>query len=293
MTVDWTLLQLFVIAAELGSLTQAAARLSISQPTASRGIRRLEAELGIGLFVRHSRGLRLTAEGAQLQSKLAAVQGDIGDILREARGFTQSLTGSVRLSVNEPVGVQVLGPCYAELRSRYPRIALEVTVDNRLANLSRRDADLAVRMVRPKQMGLVARRAGQIALGLYAHKSYLKKYGTPRTLDESENHTWIGMDADPTWPRTLRALGLKQDHFTFRTDSLLAQVAAVENGVGIGGMHRAVARENPELIRVLEQLPFPPLELWLVMHEDVRRNPAVHAIFDHVFNYLAGYAARE
>lgn len=291
MTPDWTLLQLFVIASELGSLTQAAERLAISQPTASRGIRRLETELGIALFLRHSRGLRLTAEGVQLFEKLRGVSDDVGNILRQARGLTHSLEGSVRLSVNEPVAVHVLGPCYAALREKYPQIALEIAVDNRIANLSRRDADIAVRMLRPKQMGLVVKRAGQVELGLYAHKRYLKKHGTPQSFEASPAHTWIGMDADPSWPKALRTLGLKHEHFSFRTDSLLAQVAAVESGVGIGGMHCRIARKNPALVRVLEELPLPPLELWLVMHEDVRRNPAVHAVFDQVFDYLADYAA--
>jgi len=195
--------------------------------------------------------------------------------------------------VNEPIGVHVLPPCFAKLRRDYPEIAVEVVIDNHVANLSRREADVAVRMFRPEQLDLVARKVGAVDVGFFASRAYVRRFGQPKSLAEATRHTLIGSDRDPAWARAIAALGLSPEHFAFRSDSILAQIEAVVGGVGIGGMQLGIARRYSTLVRILPDFVFEPLEVWVVMHQDLRGNPAVRAVFEGLSAFLGAYAKRE
>jgi DNA-binding transcriptional LysR family regulator len=283
---DWKLLETFVRVAETGSLTAAARALGTSQPTASRAIAALEEELGASLFVRHSRGLGLTERGAELFAEAKRLDDGVQALFRHAAGLRELPAGTVRLSVNEPLGVHVLPPCFAALRRDYPDITLEVVIDNAVSNLSRREADVAVRMFRPEQLDLVARKVGSVLVGLFASKQYVKRHGVPASLADAKRHTLIGSDRDPSWARGIAKLGLSPADFAFRTDNLLAQIQAIVAGVGIGGTQVGIARKLPELVRVLPELAFEPLETWVVMHQDLRGSPAVRVVFEAVSELL-------
>ena len=149
MTLSWTLIEAFVRVAEEGSLTRAAKALRVSQPTLSRHIQALEEQLGVPLFVRHARGLSATERGLELLASAREVDEGVQQFLRRATGLRVEPEGSVRVSAAEPIAVHVLCPAFARLRTAHPKIALEIVVDNSIANLSRREADIAVRMVRP------------------------------------------------------------------------------------------------------------------------------------------------
>jgi DNA-binding transcriptional LysR family regulator len=283
---DWKWLETFVRAAEKGSLSAAAATLGTSQPTASRNLRCLEEQLGARLFVRHSRGLELTERGLELFAAARSLDEGVQAVFRKAAGLREEPAGTVRISVSEPMGVYVLPPCFAKLREDFPKLALELVIDNAVANLSRRDADIAVRMFRPEQLALVARRVGAVRLGLFATRGYLRRTGVPRSVDDMREHTLVGSDRDLGWARAITAVGLSPADFKFRTDSLVAQVAAILHGVGIGGMHARIAARHPTLVRVLPDLALEPVDAWLVMHEDLRNSPAVRTVFDALFTYL-------
>jgi DNA-binding transcriptional LysR family regulator len=287
---DWKLVETFVRVAEHGSLTRAARALGTSQPTASRQIAALEAQLGARLFVRHSRGLGLTERGAELFAGAKALDDGVRSLFRKAGGLREAPKGTVRVSVNEPLGVHVLPPCFAKLRKDYPDIAVELAVDNAVVNLSRREADVAVRMFRPEQLDLVAKKVGEVDVGLFASKRYVRQHGLPGSLAEATRHTLIGSDRDPSWLRAIWRLGLRPEQFAFRTDSLLAQVEAVAAGVGIGGMQLGIARRRPELVRVVPSFVFEPLDVWVVMHQDLRGDPAARAVYEAVSGYLEAYA---
>jgi DNA-binding transcriptional LysR family regulator len=287
---DWKLVETFVRVAELGSLTAAAKALGTSQPTASRQIAELEERLGTRLFVRHSRGLGLSDRGAELFAGAKALDEGVQALFRKAGGLRDAPRGTVRVSVNEPIGVHVLPPCFAALRHDYPEIQVELAVDNAVVNLSRREADVAVRMFRPEQLDLVARKVGTVEVGLFAARRYVRQHGLPESLAQAIGHTLIGSDRDPSWHRGIARLGLRAEQFAFRTDSLVAQIEAVTAGVGIGGMQVGIARRRPGLVRVLPDFALEPLEVWVVMHQDLRGDPAARAVFDAASAYLEAYA---
>lgn len=286
---DWKLIETFVRVAETGSLTAAAALLGTSQPTASRNVQALEDALGARLFVRHSRGLSLSDRGAELFASAKALDEGVQSLFRRATGLGEVPKGTVRVSVNEPIGVHVLPPAFAKLRRAFPQISIELVIDNRVANLPRREADIAVRMFRPEQLDLVARKVGDIELGFFASRDYVRRCGLPSGMHDLAGHTLVGSDRDPTFPRAVAAIGLRPEQFGFRTDSILAQIEAIVRGVGIGGTHLRIAARFPTLVRVFPDLSVDPLEVWIVMHQDLRADPAVRTVFDALSSALQSY----
>lgn len=285
----WEHLATFLAVAESGSLSAAAQRLGVSQPTAGRHVQALEDELGVTLFVRHARGLALTDEGATLLASARGIAERMDAIFRGAQGAEAKLRGSVRISAAEPVGVYAMGPCFAQMRSELPDISLELVIDNSPANLSSREADIAARMFKPTQLDLIARRIGMVELGLFASREYLASHGMPKAIQFGSGHTWIGMDRDPSWHRFIAEIGLSARDFAYRCDNILAQIQAVRDGVGIGGMHVALASQDDRLVRVLPEISLPPLEMWLVMHRDLRGNAAVRTVFERLVVGLSAY----
>jgi DNA-binding transcriptional LysR family regulator len=286
---DWTLLQSFLAVAETGSLSTGAKRLDASQPTISRHIQTLEKQLGYKVFLRHSRGVELTDQGAQLYEQARGLDAQIAAIVRRQPLARPEAMGTVRISVNEPLGLYVLPEWLVQVRSQYPQLELELVVDNSLADLSRREVDLAVRMLRPEPSHLVGKKVGLVPLGLFAHRSYIERKGEPQRLEDIANHTVLGMDADPLWPSQVASLGLRREDFVLRTDSLSLQYEALLAGVGIAGTHLALARRHPELVQVLKQVPLPALEMWVVVHEELRRERAISTVFESLCEFLSAY----
>ncbi len=128
-------------------------------------------------------------------------------------------------------------------------------------------------MFEPRQLALIAKRIGDVSLGLFASRAYVKRHGQPCSLADRAEHTSIGFDNDPDWARQLRKIGLSAADFTFRTASLNAQIAAMAAGVGIAGTHVRIG-ERLGLIRVLPDLPLKPLPIGLVTHEELRTSAA-------------------
>ena len=287
----WDELRTFVEVARDGSLSGAARRLGLTQPTVGRHIDALEEALGLTLFTRSPRGLTATPAAQALGPHVEAMAAAAAALERTASGEAAADRGSVRLTASEIIGCEVLPPMLAAFRAEHPGIAVELALTNRNEDLARREADIAVRMVRPTQSGLVARRIGVSRIGLYAHRGYLARFGEPRSLTDLKNHCVIGFDRDN---RSFRAAGdigrrLTREDFGFRCDSDLAQLAALRAGVGIGGCQENVARRTPELLAILPNTLNYALEVWLVMHEDLKATRRVRLLFAHLANGLTAY----
>lgn len=241
------------------------------------------------VFVRHSRGVELTERGTALFRQAQGIDAQIAALLRRQGGPGTSLSGTVRISVNEPIGIFVLPEWIGQLRQGHPELDLELVIDNRATDLSRRDADIAVRMFRPSQPNLVAKKVGDVALGLFAHRGYLKHHGTPKTASDMRRHTFLGMDGDPQWQQQIAALGLAREQFRVRSDNLALHWHALLRGVGIAGAHLALAHRQSDLIRVLEHIPLPSLAMWLVVHEELRHEPAIAVALASLHEFLSDY----
>jgi DNA-binding transcriptional LysR family regulator len=194
-------------------------------------------------------------------------------------------------SASEVVGAEVLPPILAEFHERHPEVAFELVLSNRTEDLLRREADIAVRMVRPTQEALLAKRIGSVALGLFAHRRYLQRRGEPTCFDQP-GHAAIGFDREPSIRRASEAVGLplRREIFAFRSDSDLAQLAALRAGFGVGACQLGVARRDPNLVHVLPDVRF-ELEVWVVMHEDLKASRRMRLMFDHLVQALGAYVA--
>jgi DNA-binding transcriptional LysR family regulator len=159
---------------------------------------------------------------------------------------------------------------------------VELVLTDRVQDLLRREADIAVRMVRPRQELLVARRLGQIELGLYAHQHYIARHGAPGNIAELAKHSLIGFDQASAFVRNAgKALSAwRREAFAMRTDNNLAQLALIRSGAGIGVCQAAIARRDGAMVRILPKLFSLALETWVTMHEDLRNSPRCRVTFD-------------
>lgn len=290
MEAAWDLHRSFLGALRFGSLSAAALALDLTQPTLGRHIDALETALGVKLFARSRHGLAPTPAALALKPHAEAMEAAAAALVRAASGESGDPGGTVRLTASSMIGAEVLPPMLAAFRERHPRIAIELTLSNRNQDLSRRDADIAVRMVRPTQKTLVARRLGTVRIGLYAHRRYLARHGTPRSIAELAGHALIGFDRDASAFRSLDGLAVTRDIFALRTDDDLAQLGALRAGFGIGGAQAGIAARDPDLAAVLEDAIAFKLEMWLVMHQDLRAIVRVRLLFDHLARALSAYA---
>ncbi|WP_315720625.1 MULTISPECIES: LysR family transcriptional regulator [unclassified Bradyrhizobium] len=288
---DWSLLRSFLAVIRRGSLSAAARATGLTQPTVGRHIDELEAGLGVALFTRSQAGLLPTEAATALVPHAEAMEAAFAALVRAARsgGDARQPRGVVRISASEIVGTFVLPTILAGIRKRCPEIIIELVLNNRTDDLLRRDADIAVRMIRPKQDGLVARRIGSVPLGLYAHRDYIARFGLPDTIEALAAHHVIGFDRDDHSARSVASsqLPISRELFSYRTDSDVAQVTAIEAGLGIGGMQIAMAKRNPALVPVLAgQVAF-ELDCWLAVHEDQKDAAPIRAMFDGLAEGLA------
>ena len=287
--IGWELYRSFLGVLKEGSLSGAARVLGVAQPTVGRHIAALEKSLQLALFTRSPTGLLPTEAALALQTYAEAMDSTAAALERTAASQGAGVRGTVRISASDMVGVEVLPPIITRLREAHPGLKIELVLTNRVQDLLHREADIAVRMVRPQQELLVARRIGSIELGLYAHRQYLERHGTPQTLADLAQHALIGFDQETPFIRSagkaLQGL-LDRNSFTLRSDSDLAQWALLQAGAGITMCQVPLARRNPDLVRLLAEHFSLPLETWITMHEDLRHSPRCRVTFDALVDGL-------
>jgi DNA-binding transcriptional LysR family regulator len=292
---SWEHYRAFLGVLETGSLSGAARALGLSQPTVGRHIATLEQDLGAVLFTRSQTGLLPTETALALRDHAVSMHSAAAAMERVVTSIGTEIAGTVRITASEVIGVEVLPPLVAQLRERHPALKLELVLTNRIQDLLRREADIAVRMQRPSQEQLVARRIGNIELGLFAHDRYLARCGTPLQPRDLGAHTLIGFDQLTAFLREAsRSLpGMTREAFALRTDSDLAQLAMIRAGAGIGMCQAGLARREPALRRLLPSPFSMQLDTWITMHEDLRHVGAYRATFDALAQALADYIGEE
>lgn len=288
----WELYRSFLAVMREGSLSGAARMLGMTQPSLGRHIRQLEETLGVSLFARSPQGLSPTDLAHALLPHAQAMASASAALQRAASTRQDTMSGAVRIAASEVIGVEVLPPMLTAFREKQPGVVIELSLSNQMENLLRRDADIAIRMARPTQDALVARQVGKIALGMFAHKRYLKTHGQPATIADLATHTLIGFDHETPYIRSMRPAGLPytRECFALRTDNDLAALAALRSGYGIAICQTGIAQRDPALIRVLAESFVLQMDTWVVMHEDLRRNALMRALYDHLATALIDYA---
>lgn len=294
-TIGWELYRTFLGVLDEGSLSGAARLLGITQPTAGRHVAALEQALGIVLFTRSQTGLLPTEAAQSLRPYAQAMQSTAAALERAAGSQggegSEGVQGTVRISCSDVMGIEVLPPILAGLHEAHPRLRIELVLTDKVQDLLRREADIAVRMVQPKQEQLIARHVGDIELGLHAHRDYLERRGTPRRPEELAGHATIGYDQPSAWVRQAeKALpGMRRDLFTLRSDSNVAQLALMRAGAGIGMCQVPLAQRDGSLVRLMPKLFRLPLPTWVTMHEDLRGSPRCRVAFDALVAGLLAY----
>jgi len=287
---DWTLLRAFLEVANRGSLSRAAVALGSSQPTLSRQIAQLEAQLGHALFERTTRGVRLTEAGAALRAPAERMREHAQQFAMVAAGRSQTVAGTVRVTASEVFSAYVLPELLLGLRRSHPEIQIELVASNAVENLLEREADIALRMLRPKQSALVARRLADQPLALYAHRDYIARRGQPTPANMLQ-HEWVGYDRSDQQLRGFRAAGypVGKELFGFRCDNQIVAWQAVLAGLGIGVVTQRVAALSPQVVRVLPKVPIPPLPLWITAHRELRGTPRLKVVFDALADALKAH----
>lgn len=279
---DWNLLRAFQATAQEGSLSAAARKLGLTQPTLSRQIAALEDRLALMLFERNGRYLELTEAGKELLPHVDDMQSAAARLSLTASGQRSGLAGLVRITASEVSSAYVLPPILHRLRLRAPQIVAEIVAGDDIRNLMTREADIALRHIRPEQPNLVARLVVERTGYFYATRDYLDKRGRPETLTDLTQHDWIGMGDIPRMLSYLSAMDidLSEDHFRARSDSGLVAWEMCKGGLGIAPMDAAIAEPDPTLERVLPQKLVVTFPIWLVTHREVHTSPRIRLAYD-------------
>jgi DNA-binding transcriptional LysR family regulator len=282
---DWDDYQYFLAVAGSGSVSAAARRLGQSHSTVLRRLDKLETALDVRLFERFQTGYVLTASGEELQALLAPIGEGMQDIERKLAGQDAALQGTIRVTTTDTL-LAVLLPVLSDFRARYPGIQLQITVNNSFLNLSKRDADVAIRPSNTPPDNLVGRKAGTLRTAPYASTAYL---GGRSPGGAWSDHEWIAPDDSLAHLRQARWLRehVPADKVAASVDSLLGMVAAVEAGLGAGMLLCLLADARPGLVRLAEPDPALDTDVWILTHPDLRRVQRIRVFTAFVFDGLA------
>lgn len=288
----WDDARFFLAIHRTGSLTLAARELGVNQSTVSRRLAALEEGLGTRLFVRSPEGYFASPTGERLVARAERMEEEATAIAREATGQAQSLKGTVRITAPDAFGPFFLVPLLAELRAKEPQIEVELVPENRLFNLTKREADMAVRVGRPVESLVVARHVADMGMALYASTAYVKAHGRPRG-DDLSGHELVGFDeslqstGDARW----LAARSKGASMPFRTTSTYAQLRAAVAGMGIALLPCYLADGVKGLVRVRSPRTTVALEIWILLHPDLRHTARIRTTADFLATALAARKA--
>jgi len=287
---NWDDLKYFLAMSEEGSLSAAARKLSVSQPTLSRRLTSLEDDVGAELFTRTRSGLEMTALGEQLVQHARHMQDDVHSVERLITGHDSSLKGSVVISCTETLGAEWLVKHTRPFHDQFPGITVEIKVANATSDLLRREADIALRMFRPDQNDLVAKKVATMNYGYYATREYLERRGTPQNFGDIRDHNFI-LPHDEILAHTAKTVKRPfrppVTEAVFRSNSLLALESAVREGFGIGAYSCLQAKGDNNLVRLFGDYTVFTADLWLVSHAELRRSARIRAMYDYLSELVA------
>lgn len=289
---QWETQRAFLAVLRTGSLSGAARLLGIAQATARRRIEALEQSVGVSLFIRSPAGLLPTDMARELISHVESMALAAEAFTRAASAEASVPGGTVRITCGRLMGIEVLPSMLRDIRRQHSQLALELSVSNRLEALALQEADVAIRIRRPTEAAVVTRHLGDLQVGLYATGDLLEELGVPSDVQDLRRYPLIGPD------RNLKEIEFLGQHgfacaaqqTLIRTDDHLAQFAALRAGLGIGVCSRQFAQLH-NLARVLpDQVDF-AVDVWIAMHQDVRRVRRIALVFDALAHSLGRFLA--
>lgn len=279
---DWNLARAFLVTAEEGSLSAAARALGLTQPTVGRQVAALEETAGVTLFERVGRSLTPTQAGLDLLGHVKAMAEAAGDFSLAASGQSQAIDGQVIITASDLLSAYHLPPILVELRERAPGIEVEVVASNEIRDLKRREADIAIRHVRPDQPDLIAKQVPGTSGHFYAAPSYLERHGRPETVEDLADAVFVATGSVTSYLEAIRQAGLPltRANFKYTSDSGFVSWEMVKQGLGMCIMTPELAAIAPEVEQVLSDFPAMPVPIWLVTHRELRTSPRIRLVFD-------------
>lgn len=279
---DWNLLRAFLYTAEAGSLSAAARRLGLSQPTLGRQVAAIEQQLGVSLFERIGKSLQPTATGLALLEHARSMGAAAEELSLSASGRAQAVDGVVSISASEMVAAHLLPPLLLRLREQAPALRIEVVSTDALSDLRRREADIALRHLRPSEPELIGRLLRDASASFYASRDWVRRHGHPRRAAQVAGLGFVGSDRSGRYLSFLRAHGLPltEQSFSAYAENSSTAWALVRQGLGIGAMMDEVAQHYPDVLRVLDELPPVIFPIWLLTHRELRSARRIRIVFD-------------
>ncbi|MDX1737954.1 MAG: LysR family transcriptional regulator [Alphaproteobacteria bacterium] len=286
---DWNQLKYFLVASEEGSLSGAARALGTTQPTLSRQIAALEEAMGVVLFERGERGLKLTDNGLSLIDHVANMAGFAEKFATRAAGAQEEIEGVVSISAGDLTTAYLVPLMLKHVREREPGIRIELVATNRYSDLKRREADIALRHTEPNQSGLISKQVRYEEFYLYAADSYLDKLGNPDSIEGFNDADFVAFDETDTLRNVLRGQGLKlyNKNFPYISENHTVHWEIVRQGLGIAPMPFCMGDNEPGVSRILPDLTPMMFPLWVVVHKDLMLSKRVKFVFDTLVEKLA------
>jgi DNA-binding transcriptional LysR family regulator len=281
-TLDWNQLRAFLETAETGSLSAAARKLDLTQPTLSRQVAAIEQRMGVTLFERVGKAMALTPTGLDLLEHARTMGAAAEALSLAATGRSQAVGGVVSVSASDMMAACMLPPLVRRLRETAPGIAIEVIATNALSDLQRREADIAIRHVKPEQPDLIARLICEATAHFYASESWVKTHGHPRTAEDAAQLPFVGSDRSGQFLGYMKRHGLllTEANFSCYADHSVAHWSLVREGLGIGAMMEQIALATPGIVRVLDDVPAVRFPIWLVTHRELRTSRPIRVVFE-------------
>lgn len=281
---NWSLLETFSAVAQHGSLSAAAKATKRSQPTLSRHISILEQQLGYRVFERSKAGVTLTSGGLDLLEHTQTMADAAAKLSMVREGRAQDLNGTVRITASQIMATYILPDLLVPLHAAHPELAIEVVASDETNNLSRREADIALRMYRPTQNDMITQHVGDMPIAAYGAHSYLERHGAFKTVDDLMTCDLIGYDRSTLIIDGLRAHGFKviRDSFKFRSDDQVVCWQMVRAGFGVGFNQMTIGDADDTVINLSGPAPVASIPVWLTAHPELRHTPRIRRVFDHL-----------
>lgn len=279
--IDWNRAQAFLATAEAGSLSAAARQLGLTQPTLSRQVAALEAELDATLFERVGKKLVLTETGISLLEHARAMGEAATAMTLAASGHAQTTEGRVSISASDAYAAYILPDIVERIREEAPQVTLVIISRNSLSDLRRREADIAIRHVRPDEDGLVGKLVRHSTAHFYASQSWLTRNGHPKSGADIAQHL-IGFEDTERFAEYMRGIGVPTtgDSFRLVSENSVVVWEMVKRGLGIGAMMREIAKRTTGIVELLPKTEAARVPVWLVTHRELRTSRRIRVVFD-------------
>ena len=285
---EWNLIHAFCATAETGSLSAASRKLGLSQPTLSRHVAALEEQLAVTLFERVGKRLVLTASGAGLLEHARVMSAAAEALALTAVGQSVDISGRVSISVTDAVATYVMPGIVARLRAEIPQVTIVVMATDALSDLRRREADIAIRHVRPTEPELIGRLIGEMTAHLYASGSWIAQHGIPRSVADLKDATFLAFDPIDRFVAHMDMFGLRiaAEQCRIVSNSALALWEMTHLGLGVGVVLDAAAANMPGLVQILPELSRTPVPMWLVTHRELQTSRRIRLVYDMMADEL-------